>query len=158
MKHIFSRVLAVGLLIVAYFTAFLFLVVTQLSHSTADAFPELAYMRIPVLVLVYVMLAAILLAIIISTTVLFRNNMETIFSWKVVKSLWHIAHLFAIALISNLLIILYGFSQVGLDLGMPGFILYGVFSVILVATMVLYFIASLFKKAVRFKEENEMTV
>ncbi len=153
-----NKFIGAGLVFVALLLSLMFYLVRFVSLSFAQENPDIAYMRLPILLLVYLMLLMLIAAILIAAYLLFKSTSENIFSIRSVQGLYRMGHCFSIASIANFSIIIYSFSQLGEEVGILGVYLIAACAVVLIATMVMYFIANLFKRAVEFKEENEMTV
>ena len=158
MSKIRNTILLLTLALSAFALLALFPLLLVLSRSFAEHNPEIAYMQFPILLLSYGMVTAIILAVVIGFYLVLQSNRQNIFARKTVKRLRIMAHSFTCAFLFTTAILVYSTSQIGNEVGLPGGYIILAMGVNFAGANVLYFITSLFEKAVEYKEENELTV
>ena len=126
------------------------------SHEVATANPTITYMRVPVLIMGWAILACGIAALVKAILLLERIRKDRIFepgSVKLIKGIGWCAYAAILPLIA-----LYIYTEVNVaasitnlyvGLGMAIFFIIGLF---------FFMVASLFQKAVDYKEENDLTV
>ena len=126
------------------------------SHEVASANPTITYMRVPVLIMGWSVLACGIATLVMAVLLLERIRKDQIFEPKSVKLLQGIGWCAYIAILP--LIALYIYTEMNVaafitnlyvGLGMAAVFVIGLF---------FFMVASLFQKAVDYKEENDLTV
>lgn len=157
MKKFFNILLLVAI-VVAGVGIIGFTVPLYILSAEFAADPVLTHMQYPILLLSYLMLAFILVPLVIAFILVARSTTRNIFERKTVKSLTVMGHSFLGSFLAILAATLYSYAQLGAEVGLVGSYLLGLCFACFSASLIMYFIASLFAKAVEYKEENEWTV
>jgi len=129
-----------------------------LSYELAKENPEIAYMQMPVLFLVLLALGCVFSALVAAFILLERIRRGKVFEVTSVKILRVIGTLMLVAVLPLIVIFFY------INAGTPGItnitnywvVLGGV--ILLVLSVFIFLIATLFEQAVLYKQENDLTV
>ncbi|MCK9177138.1 MAG: DUF2975 domain-containing protein [Clostridiales bacterium] len=120
--------------------------------------PELAPMQVPLLILSYGVILMLLGMFAIAMYLVLVSNKQNIFQTNTVRWLNRMGHLSLIAFSFMLIMFVYGYVKLGTELGLPGGYMIVAGGFLFLASNVFYFMGTLFRQAVAFKEENELTV
>ena len=131
---------------------------TRMSHVMAESSPELVHMRQPILWLSYLVLAGIAGALLLGVYIVHRTHRHNIFERRTVRLLGLMALSFAISGLASGLMFVYSYSQIRWGMGMAGIDFIALTVAFFAVALLLLFIMSLFRSAVAYREENEMTV
>ncbi|NLC28997.1 MAG: DUF2975 domain-containing protein [Chloroflexi bacterium] len=143
---IFAMLLTLG--IGAYLVPF--------SNEVAKANPTITYMRVPVLVIAWGILACVLTALVLAFLLLERIRKNTVFEPQSVCLLRGIGILALVAIIP--LMILFFYTKANVDGSITNlYVILGILAMIIVAVF-FSLIAAMFQKAVDYKQEVDLTV
>lgn len=143
---VFGMILLIG--IGAYLVPF--------SHEVASNNPTITYMRVPVLVMGWSVLACGLATLVLAILLLERIRKDQVFEAKSVKLLQGIGLCAYIAILP--LIALYIYTEMNVVGSITNlYVMLGI-AVLFVIGLFFFMVASLFQKAIDYKEENDLTV
>lgn len=133
-------------------------VANVLSYELTREYPEVAYMQMPVLFLVFFALGFVFSALVAASILLERIRRGKVFEATSVKILRVIGTLLLVAMLPLIAIFFY------INAGTPGitnimnyWVVIGGF-ILLVLSVFIFLIATLFEQAVLYKQENDLTV
>jgi len=115
-------------------------------------------MQVPLLILSYGVILMLLGMFAIAMYLVLVSNKQNIFQTNTVRWLNRMGHLSLIAFSFMLIMFVYGYVKLGTELGLPGGYMIVAGGFLFLASNVFYFMGTLFRQAVAFKEENELTV
>lgn len=149
-------IVQIGVVIMALCTVGGMLVLHAISYDFVREYPELAYMRVPVLSFGILFLIFVLMILVIAFLFLQRIRGGNVFETKSVKNLQAMGWITLATILP--LIALYLYTERNVAGSITN--LYVIVAVLMMAVMAVFFflIASLFEQAVRYKEENDLTV
>jgi membrane protein implicated in regulation of membrane protease activity len=126
------------------------------SHDVAAANPTITYMRVPVLLIAWSILACVLAALVMAFLLLERIRKDKIFE---PQSVWLLKGIGLSALVAIIpMVILIFYTQAHVTGSITNFwVVLGIFALVIVAVF-FFLIASLFQRAVDYKEEVDLTV
>ena len=142
----------VGMLLLIVIGAYL----VPFSQEVASANPTITYMRIPVLIMGWSVLACGLATLVMAILLLNRIRKDQIFEPKSVKLLRGIGWCAYIAILP--LIALYIYTEVNVVGSITNLYVMLGMAVLFIIGLFFFMVASLFQKAVDYKEENDLTV
>lgn len=151
-----SLIVELGVLFAMLLTLALGVYLVPLSHDVAAANPTITYMRVPVLLMAWAVLACALAALLMAFLLLERIRKNRIFEQKSVSLLKGIGVCALIAIIPMIILILYTRAHVAGSITNL-WVMFGIF-VLIIAAVFFFLIATLFQKAVDYKEEIDLTV
>lgn len=149
--------LILGLGICILICLFGYFLIWEISESFVHFNPELTYMRWPILMGCYLMLAGAIGALVLGLERV-RVPVQDIFSRATVQRLRWMRQLLMGSSLSMLGVYVYAWLQIGFGMGLVGFYFIIFILVFFTASAVMGFIENLFQRAVQFREENELTV
>ena len=158
MKSFKNSILIVLLLLAILLCGLLFPLVTSISHDMARWNPNIAYMRVPLLIMSYFVIATIIAALMSGLLLVIRSTHKNIFEHSTVKALLCMGNLFIFATIISVAMFIYSYSQIQGEVGLVGAYMNIASLILFLGANIMYFIASLFRKAVEYKEEYDLTV
>lgn len=127
-----------------------------LSHDVAQANLTITYMRTPVLIMGWSILACVLAALVMAFLFLERIRKDKIFERQSVRLLKAIGICAMAAIIP--LVVLFFYTDANVTGSITNlYVLLGIFGLVIVAVFV-FLIATLFQRAVDYKEEYDLTV
>lgn len=148
-------IVELGVLLATLITVIVSVYLVPLSEEVAIIEPSIAYMRRPVLLIVWGFLACVLGALIMAFLLLERIRRDKVFELHSIRLLKGIGISALIAIAPLMILHLYTETQI-----IGTIIIYvmpGIFALIIVAIF-FFLIAALFQKAVDYKEEVDLTV
>lgn len=129
-----------------------------MSHAYAASSPDLAHMRLPVLLLSMAAVLAVIAALALGLWLVIRSGRGTIFDRVTLRALAVMGHCFLAACLLLAAIVGYAYWHLQHEIGLVGGYLMILLAAFFLGANILYFIRNLFAKAVEYKEENELTV
>lgn len=155
-NKILSTIVMVGLVIIAIVVVMIGIYLVPLSHQTAAENPGIVHMRVPVLIMGWLILACVLALLTLAFVLLLRINRDRIFKQE------SVALLKAMAILSlapiPVLISLFFYTQANVDGSITNFwVIIGIVALLIVSCFFLL-ISSLFQKAVDYKTDTELTI
>lgn len=155
-NKILSTIVMVGLVIIAIVVVMIGIYLVPLSHQTAAANPGIVHMRVPVLIMGWLILACVLALLTLAFVLLLHINRDRIFKQE------SVALLKAMAILSlapiPVLISLFFYTQANVDGSITNFwVIIGIVALLIVSCFFLL-ISSLFQKAVDYKTDTELTI
>lgn len=142
----------VGMLILIAIGAYL----VPFSQEVASANPTITYMRVPVLIMGWSVLACGLATLVMAILLLERIRKDQIFEPKSVKLLQGIGWCAYVAILP--LIALYIYTEMNVAGSITNLYVGLGMAVLFIIGLFFFMVASLFQKAVDYKEENDLTV
>lgn len=127
-----------------------------LSHEVAGANPTITYMRVPVLLMAWAILACALAALVMAFLLLERIRKNQIFEQKSVSLLKGIGICALAAIVPMVILIIYTNAHVAGSITNL-WVMLGIFAMV-IAAVFFFLIAALFQRAVDYKEEVDLTV
>ena len=127
-----------------------------LSQDVAAANPTITYMRVPVLLIGWSILACVLAALVMALLLLERIRKDRIFEQRSVTLLKGMEISAFVSIIPMVILILYTRANVAGSITNL-WVMLGILAMV-VATTFFFMLASLFQKAVDYKEEVDLTV
>ncbi len=155
-NKILSGLLIFGL---GFATFFIVVVGTQLvpiSFSTAAANPELAHMRVPVLIMAWFVLACLLAIVFLAVAMLSRILKNRVFEQKSVSLLKAMGFTSLVPIPVLIALVIYTMNNVAGSI--TNLWVYFGIMICVMASILFFLISSLFQNAVDYKTENELTV
>ena len=157
-NFILSVLIILGLTVVIAMACLLMLFLSEASQELISMTPnsDVAYMRDPLLIMSWSIIVLFILACVLAIIfiiVIMRGGVYTSRSIKLIK---YMALLFYLMLIPAISMILYIFSNIGLDISVV-YLGIGVVLAIVIGSIFLLF-AGLIQEGSRYKEENELTI
>lgn len=148
--------LALGMLGVILASIGIGIYLETLSHEVAQANQEVAYMRVPVLIISEIIVALFVLACILSFIILVNFWLNRIFS-KVSSIVLKIMSLcFILIIVMGIILIVY--TQANVKGSITNlYVKFGIF-ISIVASCIFYLIAHLIDQGNKYKVENELTI
>lgn len=146
--------LVLGIPVVAFGYVFLYLT----SGEFADAAPEVAFMRTPLLVFSYIIVTAILVMVVIMLVLAIKSIRKNIFDQGSIRMIFTMGHLLSFAFITAVVMLIYTFAKIGREAGLVGIYMILMSLILFSAANFVYFVGRLFQSAVGYKEENDLTV
>lgn len=149
-------IIELGVIFLILYTLGVAAALVPLSQQTVASNPELAHMRVPVLIIVWAMLACAIAALVLGLLLLEKIRNDRVFEAKPVEYLNGMG-ICALAAILPVIILIF-YTQVNITGSITN--LYaglGVFVLLFAATF-FFLVAALFEKAVTYKQENELTI
>ncbi|MDO5734353.1 MAG: DUF2975 domain-containing protein [Eubacteriales bacterium] len=116
------------------------------------------YMQYPILALCYLMLLGFIVTIGTAIRLVYISQDAKIFSTRTVKHLQLMGHATLFSFLSCLSIYIYGYSQMGKEVGLVGGQVLLFSACIFAAMNIIYFLANLFARSVAYKEESDLVV
>ncbi|HHT44234.1 MAG TPA: DUF2975 domain-containing protein [Fastidiosipila sp.] len=144
-------------LAIAFFVG-MFPFLIHMSAQYVNWNPELSHLRIPFLVLIFLVLLVSIVALVLALFLVLRSTRKNIFESLTVRMLNLIGHSFLAGALFFGVMYIYGYAQLGKEIGLVGGYLVLALAGYFLAAILVYFITDLFRKAVEYKEENELTV
>lgn len=128
----------------------------QLSHDVARANPTITYMRVPVLLIAWSILACVLAALVLAFLLLERIRKDNIFEPQSVRHLKGLGMCAFTAILP--LIILFFYTRANVAGSITNlYVILGIFAMVLIGIF-FFLIAALFQKAVDYKKDVDLTV
>lgn len=126
------------------------------SHEVASANPTITYMRVPVLIMGWSVLACGIATLVMAFLLLERIRKDRIFEARSVKLIQRIGCCAYIAILP--LIALYIYTEMNVAASITNLYVGLGMTVLFIIGLFFFMVASLFQKAVDYKEENDLTV
>jgi len=126
------------------------------SHEVASGNPTITYMRVPVLIMGWSVLACGLATLVMAILLLERIRKDQIFEPKSIKLLQGIGCCAYVAILP--LIALYIYTEMNVAGSITNLYVGLGVAVLFIIGLFFFMVASLFQKAVDYKEENDLTV
>lgn len=158
MKRLVHWLLAGGLIIALIAVILAAAGMPALSEIMAEFNPEIAFMRVPILVMTEGYLAGIVVAVVIAILLTVGSTKEKIFCRRTTRLLRYAGLSFGISFLFMMGNMIYSYSILGEEVGIMGVYLWFGAGAVFLAMLCMLVLANLFEKAVAFKEENELTV
>ncbi|NLE84121.1 MAG: DUF2975 domain-containing protein [Chloroflexi bacterium] len=127
-----------------------------MSHDVAAVNPTITYMRVPVLLMAWAVLACALAALLMAFLLLERIRKSRIFEQKSVSLLKGIGICALAAILPMVILIIYTEAHVAGSITNL-WVMLGIFAMI-IAAIFIFLVAALFQRAVDYKEEVDLTV
>ena len=155
-NKILSGLLIFGLGIATFIIVAIGIQLVPLSFATAKANPEIAHMRVPVLIMAWFILACILAIVVLAVALFGRIIKNKVFEQKSVSLLKAMGISSLVPIPVLIALVLYTMNNVaGSITNLWAF--FGIM-VCMMASIFFFLISSLFQNAVDYKTENELTV
>ena len=155
-SKVMSSIVMFGLCVAAVVVVLIGAYLVPLSHQTAETNPTIAHMRVPVLIMGWLILACVIALLVAAFLLLLRINKGNIFEQKSVNLLKSMA-VISLAPIP-VLATLFFYTSANVDGSITNFwVVVGVMASVIVSIF-FFLLASLFQKAVDYKNENELTI
>ncbi len=146
--------LILGIPVVCFGYVFLYLV----SGEFAEASPEIAFMRTPLLIFTYLIVTAILALVIVLLVFAIKSIRKNIFDQGSIRMIYTMGHLLSFAFLTAVVMIIYTYAKIGSEAGLVGSYMILMTLILFSAANLIYFVARIFQSAVSYKEENDLTV
>ena len=158
MKRFNKILLEIGLVSCIVVCILMYFVIYRISRSFVFWNPDLAFMQMPLYTFSILIITGVIGALSLALFLVHRSTKENIFQRLTIKALYWVGHSLGFAFLMSLAFFGYAYYHLAKGMGLPGGYV-GIFVLItFVGTNVMYFIAVLFKQAVEYKEENQLTV
>ena len=151
-----TTIVEAGVLIAMLLTIAVGAYLVPFSHEVAAANPTITYMRVPVLLMAWAILACALAALVMAFLLLERIRKNKIFEQKSVRLLKGIGICALAAIVPMVILIFYTRAHVVGSITNL-WVMLGIF-VMIIAAVFFFLIAALFQRAVDYKEDVDLTV
>ncbi len=155
-NKVMSSIVMFGLCVAAVVVVLIGAFLVPLSYETAEANPTIAFMRVPVLIMGWLILACVIALLVVAFLLLLRINKGNIFEQKSVNLLKSMAVISLTPIPVLATLFFYTKANVGGSITNL-YVVVGVMALVIVSIF-FFLLASLFQKAVDYKNENELTI
>ena len=155
-NKVMSSIVMFGLCVAAVVVVLIGAFLVPLSYETAEANPTIAFMRVPVLIMGWLILACVIALLVVAFLLLLRINKGNIFEQKSVNLLKSMAVISLAPIPVLATLFFYTKANVGGSITNL-YVVVGVMALVIVSIF-FFLLASLFQKAVDYKNENELTI